>query len=935
MNILFLRGFNNYFNRKAKVAFNEDIQEYKADAWGGFVEFDDVNFNPNDGIATELVVGNENQKEDNKPLDWDVSGAPDYCICFEMIGTPAHANIVSRWFVLESERLRSGQYRIALKRDVIVDYYNNIKKAPCFIEKGMIDDIDNPLLYNKESMTYNQIKEKEIPLKDGTESGWIVGYVPKNKPNSTDVSNMPTIETTILLEGDPLTYYDSADLPFSVSTSTTYAFNSTEMEIEFAQFGSYADTEYSTTYWGALQSILSYTVNSDNTISRLSRNCAFTNTYVGNDRPYPVSNVPGKLIEKGYWYASSAFGTKRLRHISALCESQNSQAPSLYGYCTGSTPTFMTRNSNSIETVMSTMRAHAKTACSTAFSSYGPIVDNIEQYDGKYVKYNNNFYKMKIQKSSWRTGVFKVNASSTWNINRNINQYEGLNQYASFITNSTDLENLRQDVGTFFSTAYTTSSSNYVATGFDGCGIAMPSYSIQLVSLSTETLVLSNRAYTSRGHTYDNSADVFAIPYGEINLADDGTEFTTTAFRALAMGRAIASSFGDSCYDLQLVPYCPSQTITDILAWYINHNEACDVSAEFDTESYQVFYDSFDSPAGVVFWCSTSKGSFDINLVLEPDINYQGSLSDALVYKISNETELCRLASPNYNGQFEFSIAKNKGVLKFNVDYTYKPYAPYIHVNPDFKGLYGQDWDDARGLICGGDFSLNHITSYWQTYMNNNKNFQQIFDRQIQNIDVNNAIALEKQEFQATVGTITSAIGGAMGGAVAGASAGSLAGPWGALAGGIVGAVGGGLGSGLASAYGAEKDKDWLQRQQAESKSYAIDMYGYQLGNIRAVPYSIKGSEALTNNNKIWPIIEVYEPTYTEVELLKSKIEFNGMTIMAVGDIDEFCKSDDFEYVFIKGQLIRFSDHLADDFHIADAIYQEINKGVYIPSGGL
>lgn len=50
--------------------------------------------------------------------------------------------------------------------------------------------------------------------------------------------------------------------------------------------------------------------------------------------------------------------------------------------------------------------------------------------------------------------------------------------------------------------------------------------------------------------------------------------------------------------------------------------------------------------------------------------------------------------SPNFNGQFEFSLAKNKqDITSFNVDYTYKPYAPYIHVNPIFNpdGLYGKD----------------------------------------------------------------------------------------------------------------------------------------------------------------------------------------------------------------------------------------------------
>ena len=82
----------------------------------------------------------------------------------------------------------------------------------------------------------------------------------------------------------------------------------------------------------------------------------------------------------------------------------------------------------------------------------------------------------------------------------------------------------------------------------------------------------------------------------------------------------------------------------------------------------------------------------------------------ALNKKLSNELDLYRLCSPNYNGQFEFSVAKNNGVSLFNVDMTLRPFNPYIHVNPAFDSLYGRDFDDARGLICNGDFSLPLIT---------------------------------------------------------------------------------------------------------------------------------------------------------------------------------------------------------------------------------
>ena len=72
---------------------------------------------------------------------------------------------------MEAERTRDGQYRLALKRDVLADHINEVLNAPCFVEKGIVNNVDNTLLYNNEGLTYNQIKQDEILLKDTTESG--------------------------------------------------------------------------------------------------------------------------------------------------------------------------------------------------------------------------------------------------------------------------------------------------------------------------------------------------------------------------------------------------------------------------------------------------------------------------------------------------------------------------------------------------------------------------------------------------------------------------------------------------------------------------------------------------------------------------------------------------------------------------------------------
>ena len=950
MNILFLRGFNNYFNRVIKKY--STLDDYRNES-SSYIDLANINFNPNDGVATELIVGNESQQENSAPLDWENIGTPDYCVCYEHTLENEEGFIIfSRWYVLESERTRTGQYRLALKRDVVAEHFDVIKSSPCFIEKGMVNETDNSLLYNKESMTYNQIKSNEIPLKDSTGSGWIVGYVPKNLPQAGSLVNMTT---TILMEGSPSSYYEPNDLPFNISTSaSTYAYDYSlnQLYIPFNAFG--ADyTSYSGNYWGyeKFKYVAMYKNNEFSIYSNAGSpgtttqiNNSYKNSSATDLIPFvnssdTYSKAASTKGGGGLWFSgntdipftvttpdvTSAASTNMLVFTRSIRISPLPSLPNMVG---------ISRSNSAItyyNTLVSAVRSYWN-------NFTGSTVDNlISTYNGAYVKLNNKFYRMTMDLHEYKlmrfysSSVTPTNYSSTGKTT-----FNNLNvTYSATSTgfNNTNVNNLLRNSIVAGSTAGTVAwntARSYLAEG--GIFLLVPRYKISLTQISTETLTLADRAYTDRNHTYDNSADLFAIPYGEIKFANDGTEFTTSPSRSLGMARAIASRYSSNCYDLQLVPYCPSRALVDALAWYVEADEAYELTA-LDSKIYQIFTNENDDDVGVVFWPSSSKGTFDINLNLPVDV---GQGSSALVHKITNETEVCRLASPNFSGQFEFSIAKNNGVTKFNVDYTYKPYSPYIHLNPDFKFIYGQDWDDARGLICGGDFSLNHITPYWQDYMNNNKNFQQIFDRQIQNMDVNNAIALEKQEFQATVGTITSAIGGAMGGAAAGATAGAAAGPWGALIGGVVGAVGGGVGSGLASAYGAEKDRDWLTRQQQEARSYAIDMYGYQLGNIQAMPYSIKGTDALTNNNKIWPIVEIYKATDLEVQLLTSKIRYNGMTIMAVGNIADYCTSEDFDKVFIKGQIIRLeSDEINDDFHIADAIYQEINKGVYIPSGGL
>ena len=283
--------------------------------------------------------------------------------------------------------------------------------------------------------------------------------------------------------------------------------------------------------------------------------------------------------------------------------------------------------------------------------------------------------------------------------------------------------------------------------------------------------------------------------------------------------------------------------------------------------------------------------------------------------KLANECDLVRLVSQNYSAIFEFSPAKSGGVDGFLADCTYKPWSPYIHILPKLKGLYGDNFvsiDDARGLICGGDMSLPQLSNEWANYQLQNKTYQEMFDRQIKNIDVQNDVNRQAAIAQLLAAPITGGATGALTGAKLG---GGLAGT---IAGGLAGAIGGGITAGV--------DLANTVKMMEENKSYAIDMYGYNLQNIQAVPTSLTKTSALTYNTRVWPFIEYYTCTESERKALKDKIKYNGMTIMKVGQLSSYPLGED---NFYKGQVIRLPD-LRVDSHMAFEIYNELNKGVYL-----
>ena len=390
----------------------------------------------------------------------------------------------------------------------------------------------------------------------------------------------------------------------------------------------------------------------------------------------------------------------------------------------------------------------------------------------------------------------------------------------------------------------------------------------------------------NRNTLSSNPYDMFAIPYGNIDIYKDGVkELTTNKYAATGIATAISEVLGDAnVYDIQLLPYCP-------LRGLISEDDTIDYHAA-ETKLYTNIVNSNGEVINKIFWCTDDSFSFQIPLSLKVEN-----------YKIENECDMYRLCSPNYTGVFEFNLAKNGGLDYIEVDCTYKPFNPYIKLNPNFKRLYGNDFNDQRGLICGGDFSLPQLSNAWANFQLNNKNYQLTFDREIQSMEISNKYQRISEWMNLLSGT-----------AKAGMAIGSLSNP---VTGGISAAIN--LGTGIASNVMSDKLRD-------EQVNLKKDLFYYQLDNVKAIPSALSKASAFNINNKYVPFLEKYTCTEEEKNALRDKLRWQGMTVMRTGQIQDYVWGDD---TYIEAMPLRLTG-LSEDTHTAQAIAQELNMGTYI-----
>lgn len=411
-----------------------------------------------------------------------------------------------------------------------------------------------------------------------------------------------------------------------------------------------------------------------------------------------------------------------------------------------------------------------------------------------------------------------------------VEQVKGDEEYYELILSRTEYPNIIQAIENSLAAANLTYRGNDVLVR-----LYCSSFTCRFEEVATPFTTGSITFKKSNRALYDAPYKMFCIPVttGEAVVKVGDNSLLTTKDKMLQIAASIATGLGSNLYDIQLLPYCPIEQQFEVISDPMRGIEYLGGTVDID---YSIMTDNEQNPIGYIFWCPRASFTTNIqtNYTAYPELNYNNPLE----FKVGNESTYMRLVAPNYANYEDINFYMNYGIDYINIDCTYKPITPYVKLNINYKGLYGKDFDNNRGLILGGDYSLPIMSDAWVNYQIQNKNYANIFERETQH--------LEHQHGWQLAGSITGAITGAASGALMGTAGGFM------LGGGKPGAmIGGGVGAGVASLGAGVADIMSTVGGFNESMDYRRDNYEMQLQNIQAIPQGLVKTSAFNYNSKL------------------------------------------------------------------------------------
>ena len=510
---------------------------------------------------------------------------------------------------------------------------------------------------------------------------------------------------------------------------------------------------------------------------------------------------------------------------------------------------------------------NVESLASTYFSTNIGLANVLADYDGKICKIGSTYYKCEIATTNVQTEQATMSNISLWKL----------------------LLPTESEVNTFPS--YNTTPSYYSGHGVNNSQLSdFELYAktervyIKLVQQENDIKTVLSPS-SSRTHLIDAPYDMFVIPYSDtLEYEYNGSDYNASKNMALNMAQAIATASGSSTYDVQIVPFCPFQDAA-----------VQQTKPDFTLFDAEAIKTSGGTTIGYYFWCSKSSMNFSIS-----ETRDELTLSHGESYKEITDLMQYILCSPDKAVQWEFNPAMNKGITTWKVSFDYRPFSSYIKIQPEWNYLYSLDSStyngltDSRGLIFNGAYSVTQLSSAWANYVNSNKNYQAIFDTQINTQIKQNEI--QNKAAWETMFARSFSIN-----------------PFAGL-----------------TAYGNVKDQLMTEELQGVTLASQRKLFNYQLDNIQSQPRTISKLTSINSDFRIFPFVEIYEPSPDDKTFYNKMIKYNGMTIMAVGYINDYLQNN--EETFIQATLIRYNEAMKveNDYQVVEEINKELDKGVYI-----
>ena len=314
-------------------------------------------------------------------------------------------------------------------------------------------------------------------------------------------------------------------------------------------------------------------------------------------------------------------------------------------------------------------------------------------------------------------------------------------------------------------------------------------------------------------------------------------------------------------------------------------------------------YNNIDSNTGQIIdiqflpfsLATTTNANFQINstnliakFIDSDNLYFYNDLDD--LTDLNKETDTINIVSPSRGSQFLFSPYNNDGTMEFETQVTLKPFASTIYVRPSTKGLLLYDFNDKNCLVIQEDFSLTKVTSAWAEYIRNNKNYSNIFERQIQGREFERGWERKIEQAQAKSDEWTARNISAE---KAKTYTGNLP---------IISGISGAIATAVKdTAYmeAAQLDRSYNEAMYQESLSLSRDMFNMQLENIKSQP-SIPSKISIIDCKLLDGIyLEFWSTNETEKLAIKNYYFYNGNRIDAYGTFRTYYGW------FVRGKIIR------------------------------